>query len=771
MSNSSETFARKLLGSLSGRPKPRGSPEIAEMWESHRYGCLRQEFEGLWQRYGDKPFSLGKRTVRLVRSCCFSCNSNCEVLVFVDADTGEVIRVEGDPESPVTRGVLCSKGLASRQLIYNPQRLRAPMVGEKGSAETTWRLASWDEALGIISERINYYRDTYGPESVAFIQGTRRGWSREFTRLAYAFGSPTHGAAGWAQCLWPRLVDGKVTFGGACMESPDLRNTRCMLIWGTNPPMTWPVRAADIADARARGASMIVVDPLFSETASKADIWLQLRPGTDSALALGMINVIIGEELYDREFVSQWTVGFEDLARAAQEFTPERVSKITGIPAARIQEAARLYAETRPACIVRCVALDETSDPVQACRAVSALCAITGNVDVPGGNVFPSSRGDRGRDTHEFIGYGWLSQEKRAMTPGYQKYPLLTQELSPVPSAHMPTLWKTIIDQRPYQVKAALIFGTNVVQSHANSRMVIEALKKLEFVVVCDIFFTATAEYADVVLPASTWLERDNVTSSFQCCPDHTLAQVKAVHVEGPKSDIEIVIELAKRLGLSNRFWESERHFLDYLVEPMGMTFEEFSRVKRVFKPVEYRKYLRRGFATPSGKVELRASLLERYGASPVPMFTEPLVSPERDPELARQYPLVLTTGRRVQAFRHSEHRQVPWLKELQPKPVLQMNPVDAERLGIAEGELVVVETPTGSAFAYAQIEPGIGPGVVQAMPGWAGKFNINQVIQNQLCAADIGTTPLRGLLCRVRKADEASVTRSGAEGGDDNVR
>ena len=275
-------------------------------------GEAKQSAGNVMRRQKQNPASA-KPGVKIVKSACYSCNMCCEVLVFIDEATGKILKVEGDPESPISRGLLCAKGLAARDLVYNPGRLRHPLkrVGERG--EGKWERISWDEALDRIAEKLLRYREQYGPEGVAFLQGTIRGWSRVYSRLANAFGAVNHGAAGWAQCLWPRLVENTVTFGATYTEVPDFENTRCMLVWGTNPASTWPYFASQIMDARQRGAGLIVVDPYLSETAAKADIWLQLRPGTDTALALAMLHVIIREGLYDKEFVEKWTVGFDRL--------------------------------------------------------------------------------------------------------------------------------------------------------------------------------------------------------------------------------------------------------------------------------------------------------------------------------------------------------------------------------------------------------------------------------------------------------------------------
>jgi len=308
--------------------------------------------------------------VRVVPSACYSCNQCCEVLIFVEEATGRALKVEGDPESPVTRGRLCAKGLAAPDLVNNPARLRHPLrrVGKRG--EGKWERISWDEALDTIAERLLHYRQQDGPEGVAFLQGTIRGWSRVYSRLANAFGAVNHGAAGWAQCLWPRLIDNTATFGATYTEVADFENTRCVLVWGTNPAATWPTFAAQIMDARQRGAGLIVVDPYLSETAAKADLWLQLRPGTDTALALALLNVIIHEGLFDSSFVGNWTVGFEQLQEHVRSFTPEWSEGVTKVPAVLIRQAARLYANTDPAAIYRCVALDTVHDSIQACRAV-----------------------------------------------------------------------------------------------------------------------------------------------------------------------------------------------------------------------------------------------------------------------------------------------------------------------------------------------------------------------------------------------------------------
>ncbi len=693
-----------------------------------------------------------KPGVKIVRSACYSCNSCCEVLVFVDEAAGRILKVEGDPESPITRGVLCAKGLASRDLVHNPGRLRHPLIraGERG--EDRWKQISWDDALNRIAERLVFYREKYGAEGVAFLQGTIRGWSRVYSRLANAFGAINHGAAGWAQCLWPRLVENTVTFGATYTEVADFENTHCMLVWGTNPASTWPFFASQIMDARERGAGLIVVDPYLSETAAKADIWLQLRPGTDTALALAFIHVIIREGLYDRSFVENWTFGFDRLKEHVKGYTPEWGETVTKVPAKLIDRAARLYAGTGPSAIYRCVSLDEVHDSMQACRAVSIIAAITGNIGVPGGNVTVSQRGEITQNSHKFIGYDLLPTEKIGLRRGFDEFRLLCDKLSPVPTAHMPSLWETITTGKPYPVKAALIFGSNALISYSNANRVKEAMEQLEFIAVSDLFMTPTARMADIVLPASSWLERDNLISSFQVCPTYTIAQQKAVELPEARSDVDIVCDLARKLGLAEHFWNDSGELYDFLLEPTGLTFREFKEKKRIFSPIVYRQFEKNGFNTPSGKVELYSTLLEKNGCAPLPTYTVPVESAADAPKRTAEYPYILTTGWRPSAFRHTENRENPILRELFPRPCVLIHPDTAGTLGISEGDPVVIETGTGSATLFAVLTLGIHPDVVQATPGWRGEANINRVISWNQFAEGIGSVPMRGVLCRLRR-------------------
>jgi anaerobic selenocysteine-containing dehydrogenase len=733
-------FAQQLLGS---RPDPAYRAEVIERPDPRAADAAACGTPGAAPRPG----------IKVVKSACFNCNTTCEALIFVDEASGRVLKVEGDPESPITKGVLCSKGLAAKDLVHNPERLQYPLrrVGERGGGQ--WERISWDQALSTIAEKLLQYREQYGPQGIAFLEGTRRGWSRVYSRLANAFGAVNHGAAGWAQCLWPRLVDNTITFGGQYMEAADYEHTNCMLVWGVNPPVTWAIKAAEIMDARERGVPLIVVDPNMSETAAKADLWLQLRPGTDTALALAMIHVVIEQDLVDHEFVANWTVGFDELKQHVSRFTPDWGERITRVPAGLIVKAAELYAGAKHACLSRCLALDEVHDSLQACRATSLLASITGNIGVPGGNIMVSTRGETSQNTLDFIGHQWLPPESLPLRRGYDEFPLLCGKLSPVPSNHMPTLWETIATGEPYPIKAALIFGSNAMVSYSNVKRVEEAIHKLDFLAVCDLFLTPTAALADIVLPASSWLERDNMISSFQTSYTYTIVQQKAVTVGEARSDVDICIDLANRLGLGELFWKDSEDLYNHLLKPVGLTLRELQAKRRIYAPLSYRQYEKSGFKTPSGKIELYSGRMAENRCHPLPPYTEPFESPLSTPQLAREYPYILTTGGRVPFFRHTENRQNPMLREMCPRPPLYLHPDTAALHGIRDGDQVVIETQTGSALGYARVTEGLQRDVIQASPGWWGEENINRVIPWGNYAEGIGTVCMRGILCRVKPA------------------
>ncbi|MFC2066605.1 molybdopterin-dependent oxidoreductase [Chloroflexota bacterium] len=700
-----------------------------------------------------EPIKVDPRTgAKVYKSECFICNSGCDAKVWVK--DGEVIRVEGDSSSPVTKGVLCAKGLASKSMLYHPDRLTHPIkrVGERG--EGKWQRISWDEALNTMATRFKEIEEGYGKDAIHLSQGTSRGWWHYFARFANAWGKQVSGP-GVAQCGYPRHTSGRLDTGSFAMECPDYERTKCMIVWAANPPATWPVKAMGMMEAKGRGAKLIVIDPVLSETASKADIWLRLRPSTDVALALGMINVTINEGLYEKEFVEKWCLGFDELTERVQEYPPEKVEEITWVPRAKIIEAAKLYATTKPACITQCLAIDQNQDTISTSRAIGMLASITGNFDVPGGNVIPMPLPVYGHLDNESSLADHLTEEQHERRLGSSEYPLLSGEACLLsPHAHNFLLWQAILTGKPYPVRAMYCHGDNMVIAYPNTKMVTKALMSLDFFVVADLFLTPTAKLADIVLPAATWMERNAPMVSHQVSANVIHLQQKTVEIGECWSDYKILNELAKRLGFGELMFETEESYCDDMLKLSGVTWEEFKKKGIISVPYTYRKYEKDGFKTPSRKIELYSQRLKGLGFDPLPSYREPTESPISNPQLAKEYPLILTTGAREPVLRHSELRNIPALRQICPEIRVKINPKTAEGLSIKEGDTLVVETQRGSMEAKAWLREDIDPRVVQVPSHWPGKNNVNLVTDDENCAPMIGSAQLRCQLCKVKRGE-----------------
>jgi len=544
------------------------------------------------------------------------------------------------------------------------------------------------------------------------------------------------------------------------------------------------------------GCKIIVIDPRRTRTAELADIWLQLRPGTDAALALGWLNVIINEGLYDKEFVSKWTYGFDQLARRVQEYTPQRVAKITGLTEEQIISSARMYASSRPACIVRGVAADQigrNASRIEQARV--ALRAITGNLDVRGGDLIPSIGPEingkvfRREVLLELIDKLPPEQHQKQIgadrfkVMSWQSYELTSkyyERLAGIPepvghrlAASPPLTWRAILTGKPYPVKAMITWGSNPLLWAANTKLVYEALKSqnLELHVVSDFWLTPTAELADYVLPVTSWMERP-LCSTFEDLSDVVFGGGRAIQPLGDrKDDYTVWRELGIRLGQEEYWpWKTIEEAIEYQLEPLGITYDEFVNAGFVRGTRKYKKYEDRGFPTSTGKVELYSTVLEKLGYDPLPFFEEPPESPVSTPEVAREYPLILNTGGRFMPMFHSEHRQ--WgtgMRERHPDPLTDIHPETAKKLGISEGDWIYIETRRGRIKQKAHLNPGILPNVVNVeaswwfpeMPGaepslhglWESNANVLTLDDPDSCDPLTGGWCNRALLCRVYKA------------------
>lgn len=699
---------------------------------------------------------------KTVTGNCLGCISSCGAIFQVEND--RIVKVEGDPKHPLTRGYICPRGLATEEIRSHPERLRHPLkrVGNRG--EGKWKQVSWDEAIGEIAEKLAETKEKYGAESFVLndgFVGVLAGLDPDVGKFLHLFGSPNRFVV-LHICAMPAHVSGLYTCGFSLLSGVDFRNSKCIIIWGADMDVSWRgLYHADIMEAIRNGAKLIVVDPRRTPLAARADVWMQVRPGTDCALALAMLNVIINEGLYDKEFVEKWTVGFDKLQQHVQQYTPEKAEEITWVPANKIKEAARLYAQNKPACLgAGAGGVTHGTNAFQAHRAITLLPPITGNLDIPGGHVnFTPLLRERGTMAAQYDRpFGILSEEQIKKRLGASNFGILMHQGYNI--AHPSGVWPAITEGKPYPVKAMLAIGSNSVVSTEDAKLVREALMKLDFFAASDLFVNPTVELADIVLPATHWSERDEIVDAYT--KNYIFCHPKIVDPpEECREDKEILIELAKKLGMEG-YWNSVEEALNYRLERVGMTLNEFKEKGMVEAPIEYKKHEKfGGFRTGSGKVDLYSETLEKLGYDPIPVHREPPESPVSTPELAKEYPLVLMTGAKEQAFFHSAYRNIPTLRKMSPEPWVEIHPDTAKELGIKEGDWVRIETPRGSVRHKAKLSEWAHPKIVSTPHGWWYGYkdgwkevNINILTESGHYDPQVGAAPLKGLLCRLRKAE-----------------
>ncbi|MBW2078547.1 MAG: molybdopterin-dependent oxidoreductase [Deltaproteobacteria bacterium] len=712
-------------------------------------------------------------------------HSQCSMRVGVQG--GTVTAIAGDPTDPESKGQLTVRGEHMKEILYAPDRLKHPMkrVGERG--EGRWERISWDEALKTIADRLKEIKQNYGPEAIDFHHGHYHSGNilgSYLARLANLIGTPNITNPSHV-CHLPRVFL-EFNYDLGAVVAPDVAHTKCLIIWGGNPEATNKPQEIAIKEARARGVNLIVIDPRRTSYAKGADLHAQLRPGTDGALALGLLHVIIKEGLYDKEFVEKWTIGFEKLEKHIEQYSPEKVEKITWVPAKTITDIARMYATAKPACISPRNALDQHTNSSVAIRAIDILMAITGNLDVKGGNIIiiPISMGMEDIKLFDKLPHEAANKKLGADRCLYSKISTTW------PAAHTPSLWDAIIHGEPYPVKAMVVMASNPRLACANTTVVEEALKKLDFLAVADLFMTPTAELADIVLPACTFLERTRFVT-YDTHADHSwnvhsriALSPKAVEpLEESRSDWKIICELGRAMGYGEYFpWKTEEEAIDHVLTPLGITCEELADhpegiimpvpsflytkftgvfgtiMRKVLKlaafrdyPDMYKKYESKGFMTPSKKVELYSERLEKLGYDALPTYREPAESPVSRPDLAEEYPLILIAGTKLEMYTHSEMRNIPGLRRLFPENLLEINPETAAKKKIAEGDFARISSPRGSIRCRVQVTDRIDPRVVHLCHGFK-ESNCNVLTDHKAFDPITGSVGMKSLLCRIEK-------------------
>lgn len=698
---------------------------------------------------------------RVAYSYCDMCNQvpKCGMKLHLDGD--RIVRVEDRENYPA--GPLCVKGRAILEEQYHPDRLLHPLkrTTPKGSPDPGWTSISWDEAYATIAARLNEVKAKYGAEKVSFFVGDPKEPRPAVQRLAYTFGSPNYGTES-SLCSRATVMASQLTFGLVTGGGRPTKDTGTCLIWTRNLANTAPFEMERLQRAKEQGLKFVVVDPRITATVQQvADIHLQLRPGTDGALALGMIRLMVKEGLFDSDFAARWTSGLPELIEYAEAFSPEEVERITGVPPERVAEAVRMLAAHRPVTWIGSPsATVHSSNGLQNHRAILCLMALTGDFDVPGGLTIPTHP----LPLNIFGGNTEFTRERDLFPKLRDKR--IDKDRFPVWARFNAEIQMNLLPEyvQEGQLKAMVMFGANAMM-WPQSALYQEAIAKLEFAVAADYFLRPwTHDFVDLVLPAAMALERMNPIAIFG--RKLYLREPVVPPLGEAKPDWVIAFEMGHHLGHGEEFWHGdETQALNSILRSVELTVEDLRKggAEGVTVPAPgpevFRKYetglLRAdgkpGFDTPSGKVELASQILKEYGFDPLPRYREPVESPLSTPELAREFPLILNSGSRVLMFTHSKLRELPSLRKLMPFAVVNLHPEDAAAQDICQNDEVDLESPHGRIRLKANITDQVLPGVVDVSHGWADA-NVNEIVARYFDPIS-GFPAFKEGLCRVRRA------------------
>jgi anaerobic selenocysteine-containing dehydrogenase len=764
--------------------------------------------------------------VSTVHTYCTLCGVGCPAVVTVDGS--RVLKLDADLSHP-KGGAVCGKGRAAPEIHDHPHRVNYPAVrtNKKTASDPGWRRVSWDDAIARICERLLAIRAESGAEAVAFGRGTGSGTGLRpmepwFQRLANVFGSPNY-MTNTHLCNWARDGAAYYTLGVYPVPSPDVERSGCIVLWGSNPPATLLDLGTRIVAARRRGAHLVVIDPRRVGLANRADVFLPVRPGTDGALALAFIHELIGRRWFDKTFVRDWTNapflirtdtgrlvrahevaalrtrsdGFVVLsgvrptlasathdaallgdialelrdagpvrcltvlsALAEVTLDPAEAARITGVSEQAIREAVHVMVENRPVGYHAWNGIMQHTNATQAGRAIEIFFVLLGDWDRAGGNVVPERA--RTRDIVEGAALSADAQEKRL---GRAERPLGPQ-VAPPGNIVAYDLFDAILDSRPYRVRGLLSFGGNTIMNSGDALRGRAAFQELEFFAQMETFHTPTSAFADVLLPATTFLEND-VLAIHNGVAERRVPSTAPLYER--RGDIDVIFELADRLGYGAEFAGGDvGRGYDEVLRPAGLSWDALLSQPhgvRVAAESRHEKYKERGFATPSGRVEIWSERFAEAGASPLPRYEEPAESPVRTPDLARDYPLVMTNAKLPQ-YLHSQHRGVAAIRRTHPDPTIEIHPTTASLYGVTHNAWVMVETPRGRVRARADVTDAIAPGVVCAYHGWweacepldrpaldpysESGANVNLLVHNDVRDPVSGAIPHRSTLCRI---------------------
>lgn len=736
----------------------------------------------------EKPYQFDEDGLHVTRGCAWSapgCHLGCGILMYTD-DEGRLVKVEGDPENPFNQGRLCVRCLDLPEVVYSPDRILHPLKrAREDRGKDKWEPIGWDEALDEIAGKILAAKEEFGPESVAFYSGTGRDIGQYITRLCWGFNSPNFVFLMSGQsCYSPRVAGCFSTSGSFWVgdysqqfpdryDNPDWKRPDLIVIWGNNPIVSnsdglyghW------VVDCLKMGSRAIVVDPRMIWLASKAEHYLQIRPGTDGALALGIVNYLIENDLYDHEFVSLWCYGFEELAERAKEYPLDEVAKITDLPAEDIVAVARAIADSDAVTLQWGVAIDQIKETIPTAQAVLAIFEITGNIGKPGTMQQPAS----------ILNYaaGWGSEflvpEQEAKRIGQDEHPLIKMGFQECVTDDYIRCLET---GKPYPIKVAWMQTTNPLAcTGVDAKRTLDAHMNIETIVYVDLFMTPTSmALADYFLPACTYAERNGLRVGDGAQRAETIN--KAIEPLGEsRSDMQICLDIGKRISPEAWPWDTVEDMYSNILAETGHTFEEMQELAPGYPPFEYHMHekglLRAdgnvGFDTATGRIELWCSMYNNLGLDPLPSYEEPVPSPLSTSELCEEYPLVLTTGARLWGMFHSEHRQIPRMRALHPEPLVYVNPKTAADFGVKDGDWVWVENHRGRCKRVVKETPIVNERTASTDHAWwhpeapgeleAGLYDLWDLTVENLLPYDCGKTGFganyKNTICKIYRVAE----------------
>jgi anaerobic selenocysteine-containing dehydrogenase len=659
-------------------------------------------------------------------------------------EEGRITKVQGLKDHPLNRGRLCPKGARAIELVYHPDRLKHPLKKVDGE----WKRISWEVALTEIADKLQHLKSGFGPEILSIFSGSIGVENLEMMELAQrfkgAFGSPNFISVEGI-CYRMRIRARQMTFGKYPVEE---MNTKLYVLWGHNPEQSDFPLLLSIQENLKKGSKLVVIDPRKTSLAKKAEMYLPIRPGTDGALALALMHVIIKENLYDKDFVERWTHGFDKLVSHIEPYTPEWAERISWVQAEDIRKLARLYATAESASIFQGTnTQDQTANGTQNSRAFAILQTITGNINNPGGwAVGPRL---------SITGLGIPTERIPIGAEDYTLFYDFWGRKSPFGQV------VCFPDSVPNIIKALIVTGGNPAVSLPDSNAFRQALQKLDLLVVHDLFMTETAELAHYVLPACTHLEKNGLAYSYNVCHGipYLMLRKKAIDpLHESRSEFRFWKELAKKMGLGDVFpWKTDEEVVELELKSTGLSFKEMKEEKVAGayygeKKYGMEEYEKKGFSTPSRKIEIYSETFAKAGFDPLPTYREPDQSPMSGSELYKKYPLILTTGARILYYTHGQHRNIKDLKERSPEPFAEIHPKTATQYGIKDGDPIVVESNRGKIEVKARVTQDILEGVVSIPHGWPGEANVNLLTDVHCREPIMGYPQMKSQLCSIRK-------------------